>query len=423
MINQVVRSLGFKLRVHLAQQDGAGGGGAGQRAVQGQERFVLIHGEDAAAHKAQVDVAGHSAQHADDGKRNDEAGDEEGIEVDGGDGGDDHDVKHEAGDAVHHEIVDVIALHDAGFAQLEHNGAHQNGKDGAKEELEAPHHGLNGLAQSAQHAGIDEGVDALHEQEGQNVGNEHQRHLNGELVHGFGQRHFIAAGVLIKRHVVHGVLAGLAAEAALAAQIAQVHHAAQRGANKAHGGNRKAEAGAVGKTVGGFIGVAPGVGLSGTLAIAHGQQDAGGEEAADGVVEDDGHGQTEECLQQIGAHNRDAGVKGAGLGAVVLLLVHIAQRHGGKAKAQTMVGEDFQRAGLVQLNVEAVFEDGIHNQQDESAQHRGGNHQPAQRRNGGAQRIGNEHGAEEQRHGDHKVPHRGIPEVHSCRHKYRLLFC
>ena len=96
MLNQIVAGLAGKLGVDLAQEDCSGGGGAGLHTVKGEECCVLIHGEDAAADNAQIEIAGDSAENTDDGKGNDEAGCEECVKVDSGDGCDNHNVKHKA---------------------------------------------------------------------------------------------------------------------------------------------------------------------------------------------------------------------------------------------------------------------------------------------------------------------------------------
>ena len=60
-----------------------------------------------------VKIGQHGAAGADDEQRHDELRVREGVQIDGGDGSDHHDIKHETGNAVEHEIVGVHAVDNA----------------------------------------------------------------------------------------------------------------------------------------------------------------------------------------------------------------------------------------------------------------------------------------------------------------------
>ena len=160
--------------------------------------------------------------------------------------------------------------------------------------------------------------------------------------------------------VIIGIGTDIPGETALAAHIAQIDNTADGGADKAHGRHGQTKAGSVGKAVGYFIGVTPRVSLTGTLTIAHGKQNAGGKEAVDGIVQNDGDSQTQNSLQQVGADHGDAAVKGTGFGTLIALLIYRTQGHGGKTKAETVVGQNFKGAGLIQFHIKAVLENGIY---------------------------------------------------------------
>ena len=368
VINKVIAGLGFKHGVQLAEQNGAGGGGAGLHTVDGEEGLVLIIGEHSLADIAMVNIGADGAEDADNGKGNDEAGGGEGVQVDGGDGRDNHDVEHKAGDAVEHEVVGIVALHNAALTQLGQHHLNQHTENGGEEELEAPNHALDSAAETAEYAGLDEAVNALHEEEGHNVCNENKGHLNGELVHALAEGDFVLACVLIEGHFVVGVLAGGAGDNALFAEIAKSDNAADGGGHEAHGCNGKTEGSAVFEAVAILEGVTPGVSLSGTLTIAKGEQNAGGDEAAYGVEKDDSHNKTDDCLQEVSVNNCQTGIHSAGFGALIGLLINGTQRHGGEAEAETVISEYLKYAIFVKRRVENVFAESVDDEQDKATQ-------------------------------------------------------
>ena len=101
---------------------------------------------------------------------------------------DDHDIEHEARDAVLHESIGVFFLNDALFLQAAEDILYQQREDGREEEVEAPDERPEGIVTEVpQHAGLDDGVHAAHEEVGKTVGTEDQRQLHREFVHGFGK--------------------------------------------------------------------------------------------------------------------------------------------------------------------------------------------------------------------------------------------
>lgn len=264
--------------------------------------------------------------------------------------------------------------------------------------------------------GVEQRVYTLHKEERERVGEKHERKLDRELVHRFRDRHLVVAGEGRECDVIPGVLSEPSLEDPLAAQPVQINDAADARGHKAHRGHGKAKARAVFKAPLHFVVVAPVVRLPRPLAVAHREKQTGGIEAADGVIEPDRHDQSEHRLQKISVHDRDAGVKRAGAGAAVGFLLGIAQRERGKAETETVIREDFQRAGGEERVVETPAGNGVGKQQQKAAEHGARDQRLADKGTEPAENVGRDHRRKQQRERQHKAPYVGVPEMHSGRH-------
>ena len=127
----------------------------------------------------------------------------EGLQVDRRDGGDHHDVEHEACDAILHEGVGVFLFNHAFLLQAAEDGLHEQRENGREEEVEAPDKRPQGvIAEVPERAGLNDRIHAPHEQVGQGIRAEDQCKLYREFVHGFGQADLALAGNRLEREVL-----------------------------------------------------------------------------------------------------------------------------------------------------------------------------------------------------------------------------
>ena len=128
LIDQVMRGGRLVQRVDLTQQDHAGAGGAGQHSEEREEGLVGIVREQLAANPVIVEVGREGSDHAQEDQRDPELLVAESGKIDRRDRGHDHDIEHRAGDAVEHEVVDILPFDDALLFSLLQAGADKNGK-------------------------------------------------------------------------------------------------------------------------------------------------------------------------------------------------------------------------------------------------------------------------------------------------------
>ena len=106
----------------------------------------------------------------------------------------------------------------------------------------------------------------------------------------------------------------------------------------------------------------------------------------------------------------------AGAGAAVGFLLGIAQRERGKAETETVIRENFQRAGGEERVVEPPAGNGVGKQQQKAAEHGARDQCLADKGTEPAENVGRDHRRKQQRERQHKAPYVGVPEMHSGRH-------
>ena len=347
--HQVVGSGSLELGVDFAQQNHAVAGGAGEHAEHGEEPFVLIVGIEVAAAGVHKPEGDHGPQGTHQQQRQPDAA--QIGEVDGGGAGHNHKVEAGAGNAVEGVVVDILALHQMHLAGTVDDNLEQRSEDGAPQEVETPEHGLERLGAEVAQVHL---LHAIHEEEHHRVDQQHQADLHGHLVDRLGMWDFVLR-LIVGQRVLLLVVARLHRQAALAAQDVHIDHPDETAQDKARGGNAEAEVGAVESDalVGGKAGVgdAEVEGLSGSLSVAHGQQQARGIEEIVVVPPEKqryGDEQTDDALNDVGAGGDGARLHHLHRSGLALNLL-VLEGHGHETQSEGMIGDNLHGTLVDQL--------------------------------------------------------------------------
>ena len=248
---------------------------------------------------------------------------------------------------------------------------------------------------------------ALCKQIRDNVDQQHEAHLDRELVYGIGNGYLVFAlevggGELFR---VLAASRGRAHEPALPPDI-EHYHAHDAGADIARGGYGKAEAPAARKAVG-LIHHAYIVRLTGALTVAHGQQEARRLEEAlfDRERQQHGYHEPDEALHEIRADYRRARL-GAYRRLGALALLRHAEAHGYKAQSDAVIDERIHKLYIEEiLNAEALVEHYLHNEHHEACEHGDRHKAPADEGYAPSEQVGGEHEHRDKSELEYRAPY------------------
>ena len=167
-----------------------------------------------------------------------------------------------------------------------------------------------------------------------------------------------------------------------------MNDAADAGTEEAQGSNGQTEGLATVKAIFGFVDGTIVHCLSGTLAVAEGQQHTGsGEKALNHQCSNHGNGETNHSLQQIRSNGGDTGVEDLHSPLLVQLTLGGLECGSNETQSQGMVSNNFHGGVAVATKEGGVKQhvagngliDAGNQQQNAAAQHRGGNQRSFQK--------------------------------------------
>ena len=298
--------------------------------------------------------------------------------------GNDHQVKGEAGNAVHLIVIDIAAVHQVVSAQTLYHKLDEHGCKGGPQEIEAPGDAVGEIGENAQ---------KIHKAEGDGIGQSHKAHLKGEFIHRFVIGNFAAAGIGLVDKFTGRSFAANTKVTALFVNV-DIQHTEDGCHHETNGSERKAETAVASKLSGGSIGEVdvPTQCIAGALTEGQRQDqttDVGSDlfAVAGQKEHNEGDAKAGKCLQHIGAALQCAEFKDlCAVGLVGALFCF--QTHGGKADGKAVVGDDLHQAVIYQHETQLLGND-IHHQQHSAAQKSRRNQTFSEKRNGAAENIAN----------------------------------
>ena len=252
---------GLQAGVDLLHQDHTVGGGSGQGAKAHQEEFVLKAPEAFLGDQTDVEIGDGGADQTEEDDGEEVALDV--VDLNGCHARDDHQVKGEAGDAVHLIVVDVLAVHHLVAPQTLDHKFDQHRCQRCPQEVKAPGDAVGKGGQLAQED---------HKTKGKCVRQGHKADLQSELIHRLVVRDLLLAGGEVEHGLVDG--SSLADEQRASPLVkVDVQNAEHRGDDKSDRGQRKSKAAVARKLCRRRIGKVdvPAERVSGALAKGEGQ--------------------------------------------------------------------------------------------------------------------------------------------------------
>ena len=252
--------------------------------------------------------------------------------------------------------------------------------------------------------GRERGGDPVRDEIGHKIDRQHHCHLHAQAVNGFRDGDLILVLEGIHRNGAGDPILIHAGDASLPCKIIDVKNAHNAGAEIAGCGDGKPEGTTAGEAHR-LIGGADIVGLSGSLTVPHGQQDARGlkESGHHGMGKTERNDKTRDALDHIGAHNDRAAFEPYHVAGLLFRLLRHAEGKRNEADGNAVIGHILKERGVRNDDIQQLGK-----QQQKAAQHRRRHQTAANEGDLPAQNVRQKNGHGKNADLEHGVPKRGI---------------